>query len=305
MRVSSMVEPAESHDLRALASRVFDSIDVSDTTRADYRYRIRLFLDFISATGMNRNSLLDYKRSIGERNDISVATKNKYMAAARVFLGELYRLGYLPVDITVNVKGFQQSKKHKRLGITDDEMGRLAAHIRSLLETPASARLRALVCLLAFQGLRQIEISRLDVMDVDLAHGTAMVHGKGRDDKEMVSLHPETIKALSKHISLHGIADGPLFMGYSGNSRRLTTRGVRSLIQSTLRELGINKTVHGFRHYFTTKLVKTYKGDLLSVAQYTRHRSLEMLQVYNDSIKAEADLPRFYATFAEASFDAE
>jgi integrase/recombinase XerC len=64
-----------------------------------------------------------------------------------------------------------------------------------------------------------------------------------------------------------------------------------------LDELGIDKTTHGFRHYFTTRLIKTYKGDLLEVRQYTRHASLEMLQIYNDSIKQQADLPRFYSAF--------
>jgi integrase len=66
--------------------------------------------------------------------------------------------------------------------------------------------------------------------------------------------------------------------------------------------LDIEKSTHGFRHYFTTKLIKTYKGDLLEVAQYTRHRGLEMLQVYNDSVKREADLPRYYETFSKVSF---
>ena len=74
------------------------------------------------------------------------------------------------------------------------------------------------------------------------------------------------------------------------------------LVKNTLNDLGIDKTTHGFRHYFTTKLIKVYKGDLLEVAQYTRHKSLEMLQVYNDNIKREADLPRFYRAFEEVKF---
>jgi len=74
------------------------------------------------------------------------------------------------------------------------------------------------------------------------------------------------------------------------------------LVKDILNELGIDKSTHGFRHYFTTTLIKTYKGDLLEVAQYTRHKSLEMLQVYNDNIKREADLPRFYGAFNGISF---
>jgi hypothetical protein len=46
-------------------------------------------------------------------------------------------------------------------------------------------------------------------------------------------------------------------------------------------------------------MIKGYKGDLLAVAHYTRHKSLEMLQVYNDAINAEQDLPRYIGVFNE------
>ncbi|GAG15279.1 unnamed protein product, partial [marine sediment metagenome] len=36
--------------------------------------------------------------------------------------------------------------------------------------------------------------------------------------------------------------------------------------------------------------------------QYTRHKCLEMLQVYNDNIEMENDLPRYYKTFKGVKF---
>jgi integrase len=100
------------------------------------------------------------------------------------------------------------------------------------------------------------------------------------------------------------VKDGALFVSQSNNSKkqRLTTRTIRNIVKETLNGLGIEKTTHGFRHYFTTTLIKTYKGDLLEVAQYTRHKSLEMLQIYNDNIKRKADLPRYYEAFSGVSF---
>jgi integrase len=181
-------------------------------------------------------------------------------------------------------------------------MQAITERIRSLPLSPDSARLRAILCLLGLQGLRQIEVTRLDVADLDLAHKTAMVRGKGRDDKEPVDLHPETVRSIREHLETNRLADGPLFVGRSNNSRRLTTRGLRLIIGQILKELGIDKTVHGFRHYFVTSLIRSYAGDLLTVAQYTRHRSLEMLQVYNDNIKRQEDLPRFYRTFQDLKF---
>ena len=292
------------NNAQAKAKKVFDLLDVRETTRADYKTRIGLFLDFTHRCGINRNSFLDFKRELTDRTDLSVSTKNKYLTTARVFLKELNRQGALPTDITQNIKTFRQSKKHKKDGLTDEEINALMEKIRPLPNTPRTTRLKAILVLLTLQGLRQIELIRLEVKDLDFVSRTAFILGKGQDDKELINLHPETCKTLQEYLKTNKIADGALFTSQSNNSRnrRLTTRAIRGIVRATLAELGINKTTHGFRHYFTTKLIKTYKGDLLEVAQYTRHKSLEMLQVYNDSIKREADLPRFYKAFRGVNF---
>jgi len=291
-------------DTRDKASKVFDLLDVSEATRKDYKYRIGLFLDFTQERGLNRNSFLEFKRSLAERTDLAVATKNKYLATAKIFLKEANRQGFLPADITQNIKTFSQSKKHKRDGLNDEEMSRLTKTIKELPETQKNARLKAILSLLVFQGLRQVEVIRLDVKDIDFISKTAFIQGKGQDDKEPINLHPEAIRAIQGYLKGNKIADGALFTSQSNNNKnqRLTTRAIRDIVKKTLNDLGIEKTTHGFRHYFTTTLIKTYKGDLLEVAQYTRHKSLEMLQVYNDNINRKADLPRYYQAFSGVSF---
>lgn len=291
-------------DPQAKAERVFDLLDVSEATRQDYKYRIGLFLDFTSERGFNRNSFLDFKRALAERTDLAVSTKNKYLATAKIFLKEANRQGALPADITQNIKTFSQNKKHKRDGLNDEEMSKLTEAVKVLPATPQNARLKAILSLLVFQGLRQVEITRLDVKDIDFISKTAFIQGKGQDDKEPINLHPEAIKAIQGYLRGNRIADGALFTSQSNNSKnkRLTTRAIRDIVKETLNALGIEKTTHGFRHYFTTTLIKTYKGDLLEVAQYTRHKSLEMLQVYNDNINRKADLPRFYRAFSGVKF---
>lgn len=292
------------NNLRLNAQRVFDFLDVTESTRIDYKYRIGLFLDFLQVNGFTHNTFLEFKRYLTGRTDLSTSTKNKYLAAARIFLKELNRQEVLPVDITQNIKTFTQEKKHKRTGLNEDEMTKLVNYLRSLDPSPQNTRIRAIISLLALQGLRQVEIVRLDVEDLDLSNMTAQIQGKGRDDKEPIDLHPESVKVLADYIKSNRKASGALFTSISNNrhNQRLTTRAIREIVTSVLKGLSIEKSTHGFRHYFTTKLIKTYKGDLLEVAQYTRHRSLEMLQVYNDSIKKQADLPRYYNAFDGVAF---
>lgn len=291
-------------DPKEKAEKVFDLLDVSEATRQDYKYRIGLFLDFTNEKGFNRNSFLEFKRSLADRTDLAVSTKNKYLATAKIFLKEANRQGVLPADITQNIKTFSQNKKHKRDGLNDEEIKTLTEAIQVLPETTQNTRLKAVLSLLVFQGLRQVEITRLNVKDIDFVSKIAFIQGKGQDDKEPINLHPEAIRALQSYLKSNKIADGALFTSQSNNSKnqRLTTRAIRDIVKETLNALGIKKTTHGFRHYFTTTLIKTYKGDLLEVAGYTRHKSLEMLQVYNDNINRKADLPRYYKAFSGVSF---
>ena len=286
------------------AQEIFDNLDVLENTRADYKFRIKFFLNFLAKNPINVNSYLEFKRSLANRTDFSISTKNKYLATAKIFLKELNRQGIIPADITQNIKTFSQDKKHKKDGLNQKEINKLVSQLQQLPINLQTSRLKAIVSLLALQGLRQIEIVRLDVKDLDLISKTALVQGKGRDDKELIDLHPETVKALREYLKSSKKASGALFTSNSNNSRnqRITTRSVREIVTEVLLGLGITKGVHGFRHYFTTTLIKTYKGDLLEVAQYTRHKGLEMLQVYNDSIKKQADLPRYYDAFKEVTF---
>lgn len=73
--------------------------------------------------------------------------------------------------------------------------------------------------LLLYQGLRQIEICCLDVIDVDLASRRIYVRGKGRDDCEPMYLHPQTVKSLTAYIKASKVKDGALFTSLWGQSK--------------------------------------------------------------------------------------
>ena len=246
--------------LHEKALQVFENLDISESSRKDYKSRIWLYLDYLQEHPFNRNTFLDFKRYLAKRNDISISTKSKYLTVSRVFLKELNKQGIIPADVTQNVKSFQQSKKHKRFGLNQDEINILLDKLEDLPNAPKNVRLKAIISLLVFQGLRQVEIIRLDAEDISLPHKTAMVHGKGRDDKEAVDLHPRTVEVLRSYMDLCQIKSGPLFVSSSNNNRngRITTRTIRDLVKSFLGSLAIDNTTHGFRHFFTTRLIELF-----------------------------------------------
>ena len=141
----------------------------------------------------------------------------------------------------------------------------------------------------------------MNVGDIDLRNKTAFIRGKGRDDKEPIHLHPSTVRVLREYLNCYRFRSDALFRSDSNHCRggRLTTKSVREIIKRTFHTLQIDGSANGFRHYFITKLIKSYKGELLTVSKYSRHRSIQMLEVYNDEVIRQEDLPRYYSVFKD------
>ncbi len=292
------------NDFIQLSESLFQNLDIKQATKEDYLYRIPKFLKFLKEIGYHNDIYLEYKRYLEKDNTLGTSSKNKYLITAKIFLKELNRKGYINSDITQNIKGFKCSNKHKKQGVNDTEMKMILDYIQGLEATKENIRLRMIISFLALQGLRQIEVVRLDVDDIDLANNTALIKGKGSDDKEIIYLQSEVVKAIDDYLKVYCIKSGCLLPSTSNRNKgsRMSTRAFRGIVKNLLDNLEIQKSTHSFRHYFTTKLIDSYKGDLMQVRKYTRHKGLDMLQVYNDNIETKKDLPRFYKVFSDVKF---
>lgn len=282
----------------------FWALDIDNMTREDYYARIDRLLDFVMNEGsLNSDTFIRYKAHLKADNQITVGTKNKYLTVARILFRQLHRRGVLPVDITAGVKGFQQDKKHKKSGLDDEDIQKLQAHLVLTMSKHNGnswwTRTAAILLLLTYHGLRQIEVCRLDVSDYDHTEKTLLVRGKGRDDKERIYIHNEVSAMLDMYLFSAKLKDGPMFISLSNSSlgKRLSTRGLHSIIKPMFEQMGIDKTIHGLRHYYITKLLEAFDGDVVKVMKYSRHRSVEMMTVYNDNLELLADKPKHDAVF--------
>ena len=302
------------------AKKTFDLIDVTDSTRKEYKARIGRFLSFCSTIDVNYDLFLEYKRSLSLDESIKVSTKNKYLASAKIFMRELARKGVIP-DITHNVKAFRQEKKHKKIGFTELEVSQIKNYLKSQPPTIYNLRLNVFFVLLAFQGLRQIEVVRLDLEDLDLNNNRIFIRGKGRDDKEPINIHHETKRLLLEYLDVVNIKSGPLFNSLGNRkSQRIKTRTIQRSFSSVFSELVKNtkitsenfsknpekdftcflkiskKTVHGFRHFFTTFLLNNGL-DVRVVQKFTRHRCVEMVNIYDDEVKMDHKCQEVFSFF--------
>lgn len=135
----------------------------------------------------------------------------------------------------------------------------------------------AMIALMAYAGLRTVEVVRLQVRDVDFEEQRLWVQGKGKKNKESTVLPQPVADKLRDYLQSSGPADPEeaLFPG-------LTTRKIRHLVADVLAVAGLKKaklSAHSLRH--TAAQVLIDQGVLPDDIQlFMRHAQYSTTQVY-------------------------
>ena len=150
---------------------------------------------------------------------------------------------------------------------------------------PKGTRDRAIVRCLFDLGLRRGEVCSLDVEHFDAKAGTLAILGKGRAQRETLTLAPTTKAALVAWLSLRGATPGALFWALDRSSKghRLTGTAVYKIVRALGVEVGLKVRPHGLRHTAITMALDATNGDVRRAAKFSRHRDLRTLSVYDDA----------------------
>jgi site-specific recombinase XerD len=165
------------------------------------------------------------------------------------------------------------------------------------LGTPQGLRDRAILELLYGAGLRISELESLDVGQLDLQEGAAIVRGKGSKERVVLFGQP-AIHALEAYlrdgrplllpkasatnthaVPKHAKGGAPLFLNRFGE--RLNRRSVQTMIKHHAIAAGIPQDVHPhlLRHSFATHLLDG-GADLRIVQDLLGHSSATTTQIY-------------------------
>ena len=210
------------------------------------------------------------------------STIARRLAAVRSWCRFLCRQGTLTSNPALGLRGPRQEKRLPHF-LSREDMERLLATPPA--ETPAGLRDRAILETLYSAGLRVSELTGLDVDNVELSDGVAMVRGKGRKER-LALLGPPAVEAIERWLPQRQALAGPrassqpaLFLNRNGT--RLTTRSVGRLLEKYLKQAGLDPRTspHTLRHSFATHLLDA-GADIRSVQELLGHRSLATTQVY-------------------------
>lgn len=257
-----------------------------DLTQALDFFRTRLGKDALEPSRLTTRLLRAHAAWLHEQG-YAKTTIARRIAAVRSWCRFLCRQGTLTANPADGLRGPRQDKKLPHFLGTDALAQLLAA---PSADDPLGLRDRALLETLYSAGLRVSELVRLDVGDIDLDGGTAIVRGKGKRER-LAILGEHATEALKTWLAVRpavgrtveGVRptgkQEAVFLNNQGG--RLTTRSVGRLLEKYLAQAGLDPRTspHTLRHSFATHLLDN-GADIRSVQELLGHRSLGTTQIY-------------------------
>ena len=289
-RIEALETPRFDSDVAI--ERLLMLLDVKQSTRNVYKYGLRDFTAWNATQTVDAAIVLRYKQFLRERVDLSTSTKNLYLSAVRALTSQMYLSGAIERDFGKGVKGFTQTRGHKKSPISDEQVEKVFAYLKKKNDK----RLTLIFTLLFFQGLRQKEIITARIEDFNAGERTLMIWGKARDDQERIDLHPQTVAVIERFLALSGLKSGFFLYSKKNPKGHMSSIQLGRIIRELHAACDIKNSGHAWRKVFTSKLIDSGL-DLLSVASFTRHKSIEMLKIYYDRLDKQKKLPLYYDTF--------
>lgn len=212
----------------------------------------------------------------------SKSTIARRLAGLRSWLRYLCRTGALKVNPAEGLRAPKAERKLPRF-VTEEEAARLCTTPPA--RSPLSVRDRALLEVMYSAGLRVSEAVGLNLADIDLTSGTAIVRGKGKRER-LALLGRPAIAALQRWLQQRtslldalNVACDAVFLNKFG--RRLTARSVARLVHKHGQAAGIAGHIspHTLRHSFATHLLNA-GAEIRGVQELLGHRHLSTTQIY-------------------------
>jgi len=264
--------------------------DKSDETVGTYRRSLNSFEQWFvqeETFRFTEDDIRDYKRYLMQERDLSQVSVSTYLTALRRFCQYLTDIGALDENPAKGVKGNRRPDSHSRAVLTEQDIEFLEETLGTT--TPIEKRDRAIVYLMLYAGLSEIEIVRANVEDLEntLMGPVLRVQGKGREVKDQEApLDPPVLEAVEAYLETREDVrpEDPLFVshGHRSDGERLKTRSVRSRINGYLREAEIKRkgvTPHSLTH--TAALIWFNEGmPLEEVKERMRHGTLDTTMIY-------------------------
>ena len=260
-----------------------------------YRRDLEDFTAFVGAASLNEAAGLLLSQGSGSANGMALAyrvhlqerglasaTVNRRLASLRSMVKLARLLGMIPW--TLEVESMKTAAYRDTRGCGTEGFRLMLDSLEAGLDAKTT-RDRCILRLLYSMALRRGEVCSLDLCHLDLQGGRLSIMGKGRTERESLTIPPKVLDSLKAWVSVRGETQGPLFTALDRGHRghRLDGSALYQIVSKLGQAVGIKSRPHGLRHAGITAALDATGGNTRSVQRFSRHRKLETLSLYDDS----------------------
>lgn len=240
----------------------------------------------VDVADVTAEDVSSFVRSLSE-NGLAPTTIARKIAAVRGLHRFLLADDMVDVDPTVLIETPRLgSSLPKALSI--DEVQRLLEAVAG--DEPLRVRDRALLEFMYATGARVAETIDLELLDLDLDEGTALLTGKG-DKQRLVVVGSYAIDAIRRYLPVRlGLGSGSKgrrggdtdFVFLNARGGRISRQGVWGIVKRAAAAAGLSRgqvSPHVLRHSAATHMVEG-GADLRTVQEMLGHASISTTQVY-------------------------
>ncbi|MCC5815121.1 MAG: tyrosine-type recombinase/integrase [Leptospira sp.] len=252
-------------------------------TQSAYLRDLKFFLEFclreeIDFLEMEIVDIRSYFASLSQEKALDKKTQTRKLSSLRTFYRCLFQKDIIPSNPILSVS-FPKTKKklpkNFKPGETEDLLDYHDKESSPILEK----RDKAILEILYSSGMRVFELVNAKLSDLSGDRRSLKIMGKRRKER-FVYIGDEALTALNDYLAVREHEkEEEIFLNQRG--KKLTTRGVRYILNERRKAMGFEKSVtpHKFRHTFATDLLDA-GADIRAVQELLGHASLSSTQVY-------------------------
>lgn len=275
-----------------------DNKDFSPFTIENYKRDILLFLGHLTRKKEEKVELEEVKKihltlfmnELKVKRGNSASTRNRRLTAIRSFYKCLMEYELVSHNPATGLESAKQRKGLLPSYLEKEELKAFFGEIEQVSQPQHVQRNKVILGLMAFAGLRVIEIHNLNLSSINSGKNGIHVLGKGNKSR-YIPLPAALFRELDDYIQnarlfpMKGQEDA-VFISRRGRriSRRriqeLTERTFRSLMDGNVNSLSSKRiSSHKLRHSFATHLVRDGR-DIRTVQELLGHANLNTTQKY-------------------------
>ncbi len=278
--------------------------NLSSRTRDAYIYDINRFADFwiernkkdVKVDSIKMLDIREYLEHLRLDRRYKSTTLSRIIASIRIFFEHCVEEGFLDASPATHI---HNPKNPKRLPIflIESELKRLLSapeqdqpdkSKKRVDYEPLQHRDYAILVTLAFTGIRLIELTGLNVQDIDFESRNIRVMGKGSKER-IIPINDTVVHALEDWLDVRLPAEydeTAVFLNRFG--KRISSRGVQKMVEKQVKRAGISKdkiSPHKLRHTFAT-LLHVHGVDIVEIQALLGHSSITSTQIYTHASSA-------------------